>query len=237
MNNVINPIVVDGWLKDFEVLNSEYKEKPDTYKFDLLEAAVVLKLQAPNYSSIDDPRIVAAIDDDVREKARLIRKYYTKRWFWNALNSTGMSAFRQRAYELLESQTRTVLKKDLGIYVKLPWFYEEDIVYEEFKKELITDDIPNLSPGRGKSQRRLEFLKTSNGWQGKRRTTRYWFKDDNRFLYGIELEMQNPLIPFFEEAIFANPTCVFEAHLVADRIDKMYYYKLNQFKLLKETNG
>lgn len=235
MNNVINPIVVDGWLKDFEVV-SAYSEKPDTYKFDLLEAAVVLKKFAPEFMSIDDPRIVDAIDAEVKEKASAIRKYYTKRWFWNALNSTKLSSFRQRAYELLETQTRTVLKKDLGIYVKLPWFYEEDIVYEDFKKELKTDDIPNLSPGRGKSQRRLEFLKTSNGWQGKRRTTRYWFKDDNKFLYGIELEMQNPLLPFFEEAIFANPTCVFEAYLVADRIDRMYYYKLNQFKLLKETN-
>jgi hypothetical protein len=111
------------------------------------------------------------------------------------------------------------------------------MIYNEFKKELITDDIPHLSPGRGRSQRRLEFLKTSNGWQGKRRTTRYWFKDDNRFLYGIELEMQNPLLPFFEDAIFTNPTCVFEAQLSIDRIDKMYFYKLNQYKLLKETNA
>ena len=234
MSNVLE---VTDWIKDFE-LTSSYEEKPSLYKFDLLEAAVVLHDHAPAFLSIEESRVLDAIDQNVKDRAEAIRKFYTKQWFWNSLSSNrSLSPFRQRAHYLLESRTREVLKKDIGIYVKLPWFYEEDMIYNEFKKDLITTDLPHLSPGRGKSQRRLEFLKTTNGWQGKRRLTRYWFKDDNKFLYSIEIEMQNPLIPFFEEAIFANPTCLFEGFLVEDRIDRLYYYKLNQFKLLKETNA
>ena len=234
MSNILE---VTDWIKDFE-LSATYDEKPETYKFDLLEAAVVLYDHAPAFLSIEESRVLDAIDQDVKDRAEAIRKFYTKQWFWNSLSSNrSMSAFRQRAHYLLESRTREVLKKDIGIYVKLPWFYEEDMIYNEFKKELITTDIPHILPSKGISQRRLEFLKTSNGWQGKRRSKRYWFKDDNRFLYGIDLEMANPLLPFFEEAIFANPTCIFEAYLSIDRIDKMYYYKLTQYKLLKETNA
>ena len=224
---------VTDYLESF----TTYQEKPVKYEVDLLEAACVIKSMAPSFGSLSSVDVAERITPEIKEQAEKIRKYYTRRWFWTSLSGDKpLSSFRQRAHYLLESRTREVMEKDLGIYVKMPWFYEEDIVYEEFKKELITKDLPHLSPGRGRSQRRLEFLKTSNSWQGKRKVTRYWFKDDNKFLYAIELEMQNPLLPFFEEAIFANPTCVFECDLNEQRIDRLYFYRVQSFKLLKENN-
>jgi len=102
----------------------------------------------------------------------------------------------------LESRTREVLKKDIGIYVKLPWFYEEDMIYNDFKKTLkTTKDIPTVNHGRNKVEVAITFLRTSNGWQGKRRTTKYWFKDDSDYLYCIDLEMTNPLMSIFDEAV------------------------------------
>jgi hypothetical protein len=229
---------VSDWIKDFE-LTSAYEEKPDTYKFDLLEAAVVLYDHAPAFLSIEESRVLDAIDQKIKDRAEAIRKFYTKQWFWNSLSSNkGMSPFRQRAHYLLESRTREVMKKDIGIYVKLPWFYEEDMIYNEFKKTLkTTSNIPTINHNKGRVHVTVTFLKTTNGWQGKRRLTRYWFKDYADYLYCIDLEMANPLMSMFDDAVKERVTCSFETYIQTDRIDQLHFYKLNQYKLLKETNA
>jgi hypothetical protein len=234
------PVQVTDWLKDFEILNSQpYEEKPETYPFDLLESAVVLKTLAPHFADLSSPTLLEAITPEVTAQADAIRKFYTRQWFWTSLSGgRPLSSFRQRAHYLLESRTREVLKKDIGIYVKLPWFYEEDMIYNEFKKTLkTTSAIPTISHNKGRLHVTVTFLKTSNGWQGKRKLTRYWFKDDADYLYGIDLEMSNPLIELFDEAVRSQATCSFETFIQTDRIDQMYFYKLNQYKLLKEVNA
>lgn len=237
MTNIIDvKTSIDSWLKDFETV-SAYEDSETEYGFDLLAAAIVLKNRAPNMTCIDDPLVVNDITPEIEAQAEQIRKHYTKAWFWLTMNGERLTPFRQRAHYLLQHRVRKVTKRDVGLYVKMPWFYEEDMNHAELKKLAITDDLPRLASGRGKSMRRLEFLKTSNGWQGKRRTTRYWFKDDNNFLYGIELEMNNPLLPMFDDEVKSRPNgCVFETYLSENRVDKMNYYKLHSYKLLKEPN-
>jgi hypothetical protein len=111
------------------------------------------------------------------------------------------------------------------------------MIYNEFKKTLkTTRDIPTVNHNMNKVQIALTFLKTTNGWQGKRRSTRYWFKDEADYLYCIDLEMTNPLMNMFDEAIKERSTCSFETLIQTDRIDQLYFYKLNQYKLLKENN-
>ena len=85
MSNVLE---VTDWIKDFE-LTATYQEKPDTYKFDLLEAAVVLYDHAPAFLSIEEPRVLDAIDQSVKDRAEDIRKFYTKQWFWTSLKLLG----------------------------------------------------------------------------------------------------------------------------------------------------
>jgi hypothetical protein len=111
------------------------------------------------------------------------------------------------------------------------------MIYNDFKKTLkTTKDIPTVNHGRNKVEVAIKFLRTSNGWQGKRRTTKYWFKDDSDYLYCIDLEMTNPLMSMFDEAVKERGTCKFETVIQTDRIDQLYFYKLHQYKLLKETN-
>jgi hypothetical protein len=223
---------------DLSPFDNTYKEKTEKFDVDLLEAACVIKEMTPNFGSLGGADVAAKITPEIKVKAEAIRKYYTRKWFWSNLSGDKpLSQFRQRANYLLESRTQEVMEKDQGIYIKLPWFYEEDIVYEEFKKEYITTDLPRIAYSRGSAPIKLTFLKTSKSWQGKRKLVRYWFTNDSKFLYAIDLEMQNPLLSFFEEAIFANPTCLFECVLSENRIDKLYYYRVQSFKLLKENNA
>lgn len=227
--------ILDAWVSDFEGLQSStYEETPIKLGVDPLEAACVIKSLAPNFEDIESRRVAELITPEIKEYAEEIRKYYTKAWFWNAMSGSKLSPFRQRANFLLESRSREFLRKDVGIYVKLPWFYEEDMIHNDLKKLTITTDLPNIRTVGGKRQCQLEFLKTSNGWQGKRKTVRYWFKDVDNYLYGLELEMSNPLLEMFDDAVKEKAVCVFETYLAENRIDKMHYYKLHSYKLLKE---
>jgi len=149
-----------------------------------------------------------------------------------------LSDYRRRLINLLENRIRNCKDQDCGIYYKLPYFYEEDVVYEEFKKTLKTDSISSLGSSRQNTMlKRLEFLKTSSVRQRKCKQIRYWFKDDNNFLYGIELTSDNPLLPIFDDYIKDRSTILFETRITEDRIDNMYFYKLYSYKFVKEQNA
>jgi hypothetical protein len=222
---------LDNFIRD--LIATDGTESPKVYNFDLLEAACVLKDLAPSFTDISSPSVQSAITPEIKTKAAEIRKYYTRRWFWSSLNSIQLSPFRQRAQYLLESRTREVQKNDIGIYVKLPWFYEEDMIYEDFKTTLITSDIPHVAV-RGKQIIEVTYLRNSHSWQGKRKITRYWFKNDQNYLFNIEVAIDNPLVHVFEDAIAERATCKFETFLKSSRIDQMYFYNMFNFKLVKE---
>jgi N-glycosylase/DNA lyase len=139
---------------------------------------------------------------------------------------------------LLENRVRQCKDQDIGIYFKLPWFYEEDIVYEEFKNNYVVTDLPRLAYNNkpNKTSIKLQFLKTTTSYQRKRKIERFWFTD-SKYLYGIEVESNNPLMSMFKEILETKQLHTFNTYISQDRIDQMYFYKLFQFTFDKENNN
>lgn len=211
---------------------TEFKEDP------LVLSCVVKRFleTGQGYRDMNDTTTVNDITEDDRALAEKVREYFTKKFFWRALSENRpLSDYRRRLINLLENRIRNCKDQDCGIYYKLPYFYQEDVVYEEFKKNLKTEKISDLGNSRqNKMLKRLEFLKTTLSAQRKRKIIRYWFKDDNEFLYGLELTHDNPLLMIFDDYIAEHSTVVFDTRLTEDRIDNMNYYKLFQYKFVKE---
>jgi hypothetical protein len=222
------------------VFDQKYNEEEKQFDLDPLVLACSCKdlvKRTGGYYSLDGVEVRENVTDAIKAEAEAVRKYYTKKYFWANFQSK-LSDYRTRVCYLLEHRISKIKDQDQGIYYKLPWFYEEDMIYDDFKLNLITTDISPLGSSRGnKFTKRLEFLKTSFSSQRKRKITRYWFKDDNNFLYGIELQTDNPLLPMFEQYLTDNPTPLMETRLAEDRIDKMEFYKMYSYKFLKETNA
>jgi len=114
------------------IFSTTYNEKEMSFKEDPLVLAVSLKdlmNRSPgSYYSIEDPRVLENVNDDIRTKSEQIRKYYGRKYFWSNLsNNQQLSGFRSRVCYLLENRIRTCKDKDAGIYYKLPYFYDEDI--------------------------------------------------------------------------------------------------------------
>ncbi len=238
--NTITKNTFDELLKDFE-FQTYLDDKEKTWDEDPLVLAVSLKdLSSKNdrFYSLSNSEVKEHVSDIHRQEAEIIRKYYTKKFFWTSLtDSRSLSPFRTRLCYLLESRTRTTKDKDEGIYYKLPWFYEEDMVYEDFKKTLITTDLPKIDFKVQPVAKMLTFIKTTTGWQAKRKVDHFWFKDSDNYLHGIVVARDNPLLELFRGILDENPNCTFITRISQDRIDQMYYYKLHNFKLVKEKHA
>ena len=225
------------------IFSATYKENTVEFKEDPLVLAVSVKdLMDRNpgqFFSLEDTRVTEHINEDIRTKAEQIRKYYGRKYFWNNLtNGTRQSDYRGRVCYLLENRIRTCKDKDAGIYYKLPYFYDEDMIYDEFKKQYNTTDLPrvsNINFTKSKHHLTLKYVKTTSSRQQKRNINRFWFTDDV-YVYGIEVANDNPLLDLFKQVIVEKGTVTFETYYNVDRIDQMYFYKLFNFALAKEQN-
>lgn len=224
---------------DLDIFSSTYKEKETEFKEDPLVLAVSLKelwSRTGEYISMEDLRVLENITDDIRERAEAVRKYFTKKFFWqNLKNSNHLSDYRRRVCYLLENHVRTCKDQDIGIYFKLPWFYEEDIVYEDLKKQYSTTDLPRIVYGNKapKDTLKLTYLKTSFSYQRKRKVERFWFTN-GKYLYSMEIESTNPLIYMLKDKLESASEHTLNTFITQDRIDQMHYYKLFQFTFAKE---
>jgi hypothetical protein len=226
-----------------DIFSATYKEKETEFKDDPLVLSVAAKdliEQCPGqFFSLEDLRVYEHVNDNHKEEAERIRKYYTRKFFWKQLESNrNISDFRSRLCYLLENRVRTCKDQDSGIYYKLPYFYHEDMIYDEFKTKYKTSDIPRLthSQKNPKPQLTLTYLKTSTSRQKKRNVNRFWFTD-NTYLYNIEIASDNPLLDMFKQLVISKMTITLDTYYNVDRIDQMYFYKLYNFTLTKESNA
>jgi hypothetical protein len=235
-------VVLTDWIEDFKKIESNsYVENEIVFKDDPLALACSLKnlVETNNgHYSLDDLRVSDNITPEIRAHAEVVRKYYSKKFFWNNLSGLNNSSFRSRVCSLLEGHVRTCTEKDRGIYYKLPWFYDEDMIYDEFKKTYNTTNLSSLGSKRNNVfTKRLTYLKSSKGWQKNRKSEYFWFTDDNKDLYCIPINLDNTLLSMFRGMIEENPTPLFETMITEDRLDNMHFYKLFNFKFIKESHA
>lgn len=228
-------------LELIDPFNQTYQEKEIGFKEDPLVLSVSAKdLLAQNpgtYFSLEDLRVYEHVNDNHKEEAERIRKYYSRKFIWKQLESNrNISDFRSRVCYLLENRIRTCKDRDSGIYYKLPYFFQEDMIYDEFKKQYNTTDVPRIGIIKTRPQLTLTYLKTSVSRQKKRNVNRFWFTD-NTYLYSIEITSDNPLLELFKQLVIERMTITLDTYYNVDRIDQMYFYKLYNFTLTKDSNA
>ena len=240
MTNILAEVRSRNLVEDFDLFNSAYKETEKEFNEDPLVLAVSLrdlskKTEGYHYS-LDDSRVVDNITDEIRSLAEQIRKYYGKKYFWtNLTNTRELSGFRSRTCYLLENRIRKCKEKDVGIYYKLPYFYDEDMIYDDFKKQYNTTDLPRLDNFRPPVKHRLtlNYIKNTSSRQQKRNINRFWFTDST-YLYSIEIANDNILLDMFTQLVTEKGSVTFDTYYNIDRIDQMYFYKLFKFTLAKD---
>jgi hypothetical protein len=226
-----------------DLFNNEYREKSVTFEQDPLVLACVVKrlleINPGTYLSLDSQFVTGDVTDSDVALAEDIRKYYTKKWFWQSLkDGRGLSDFRRQVCYLLENRIKECKDRDTGIYYKLPWFYDEDMIYDTFKQQYNTTELPTVAYGMkpAKTKFELTYLKSTVSRQQKRKLERFWFTNGT-YLYTIMITQDNPLLEMFRNMIEQGKTVQIESYYKVDRLDQMYFYSLFQFNFLKEHNA
>ena len=221
---VANPTSSTGW-------DELLKERKTKFEVDPLVCSVSFHRRKGSYGLLDSKEDV---NEDDLNLAKQIREYYTKKYFWNTLkNIRPQSDFRTNAYRLLSIEKKWDLtERECGLFVKMPAFYAEDQIYDQFKSTLITDRKTYVDKGPMKSVvERLEYLGKTFRWQGNKRTS-YWFKDSQSRLYSYTTSHNHPFNDLFEEKVQTPQLMEFSCGI--DNISDMYYNNIGSFSFVKE---
>lgn len=223
---VTNPAATTGW---DELLN----DRGTKFEVDPLVCSVAYLRNTGNYGITHNKDEIKPEDYD---RAKQIRDYYTKKYFWNSLKTTRpQTEFRSNAQRLLAiTEDWSLSDRDQGFFVKLPAFYAEDVVYDGYMSRFKTDMETARELVGPNNTRCLEFLNKTFRWQAQKRVT-YWFKDADNRLYGYTTFHDHPFNALFEEKIQQPQT--FEFACGVDNISTMWYNAIKSFTILKETNA
>lgn len=205
------------------------------YSVDPLVCSVAMYRNSTSYGLL---KAADSITDEDRDQANAIRNYYSKKYFWDSLKAQRpQSEYRQSAVRLLAiTEGWKLTDRDAGLFVKLPWFYAEDRVYDEFRSTLNVNRESYVGPNAFNAvTKKLTYLKKTIRWQGSKRAVSFWFKDDANKLSAITVFADNPFIDIFEEQI--QVPRVFEFAPKVDRLIDMWYNTMKSFKIVKESNA
>lgn len=219
------------------LFGSEYREEPVKFDINPLVLSVRLKkMREENPSQwlrLDDSSVKAKLMGDDFNEAEVIKEYYSKKLMWTTIKDSKLSAYRIRLQQLLQHPKTILSKKEVGLFVTLPYFYEEDQVLDQIAKQYRIVNCPEVKLNLKKVQRELAYIHHTTRWVNKKKFIFYWFADDNQFVYNIQLDESNLLKKFFEHIVLTRSTSVFETNLA--KVNYPFdYYKMFDFTLIKD---
>lgn len=218
------------------LFNQTYQESPVSFDVNPLVLSVRLKkmsiAEPAMWRQLQDPEVKAQLTGEDFNEAEAIKNYYSKKMLWAMLKDGKLSSFRSDLLQLLEHPKSILSKKEIGMFVRLPYFYQEDQILDSIARQYRVINCPDARPNLQKITRELVYIHSTSRWMNKKKQTFYWFGDDNRFVYNIQIEESNPLRKFFEDIVLAKSTNIFETYITKIRFP-FDYYKMFDYKLVK----
>ena len=159
-------------------------------------------------------------------KATDIRNYYSKKFLWNSLNDKATD-YQQTALRLLTVDSScgwNITEREQGLFVKLPWFYEEDQAYDELKQLVNSEDYVN-----DVVVTQLTYFKKTITWRGSTKKIRIWLKDNANRIYSVTSMPGNPFTDFFED--FLQIPRMLECSVNVVKTRGFCFYNIKTFKV------
>jgi len=138
-------------------------------------------------------------DEESLELAKEIRSYYLNKISYRTfMTDREPSDFYKLVNEFFSMPIGTFTEHHIGVIVKLPELYEEDLEYDDLEETYTSHD--NIEDG--VKDLRLFFERCTILRRGKRRYRMYWLTTESKkHLYVLPVEHRNYLTPFIDKAI------------------------------------
>ena len=226
LNNLFKNINRSDYVKRYEVIEATE---------DILALSVAWKrlrnikneggsLNASVTTLLDD-HLFRKIEEPDRIRANEIRDYFSKKIMLWTLKSVKLSAYRQDLNKFIHGDGKKVTEELLPLIYRLPEFYEYDIQFDQFKRE-INLEITNFS--NIDSVKKITTLTPITSFYKTNKRVKhfeYWLKDNNDNAHLITIEPKNPLKHIWDK-IFTNGQLRIEATCYPKKYDELQYFQL-----------
>jgi len=200
----------------------------------LLSERISLLAKSFSFKNILDSVIFENLNDNDREIASTIRKYYSQQIVMWALKGIKLTSFREDLKTYLNGEGNKFVENTIPLVTKLPYFYDYDIKLDEIKREFTTDlsgynpittNIPD------KHSYILTPIKSLFRKTKKTKCIEYWLKDNYNRAYKIEIEHNNPLQPLWDKT-FNSSKLEILGYIKVKRLDDLNYFHLFGWEVL-----
>jgi hypothetical protein len=232
LNNLFKNINRSDYVKRYEVIEATedilalsvtWKRLRDTISKDKLSPKVTTV--HPPVTTLLDDHLFRKIEESDRVRANEIRDYFSKKIMLWTLKSVKLSAYRQDLNKFIHGDGKKVTEELLPLIYRLPEFYEYDIQFDQFKREV---NLEILNFGKIDSVKKITTLTPIKSFYKTNKRVKhfeYWLKDSNDNAHLITIEPKNPLKHIWDK-IFTNGQIRIEGTYYPKKYDELQYYQL-----------
>jgi hypothetical protein len=200
----------------------------------LLSEKISLLAKSFSFKNILDSVVFENINDNDREIASTIRKYYSQQILMWALKGIKLTAFREDLKTYINGEGNKFVENTIPLVTKLPYFYDYDTKLDEIKREFTTDTEGfNHAATNNPSKRSciLTPIKSLSRKTKKVKCIEYWLKDNYNQAYKIEIEHNNPLQHLWDKT-FNSSKLEILCYTKVKRLDDLNYFHIFGWEVL-----
>jgi len=182
-------------------------------------------------TKLTDEILFKEMTQEDREKANVIRDYYSKKIMMFTLKGQKLSNYRKDLNTFIHGDCKVVKEEMMPLVYRLPEFYEYDVGVDEMFRDLDTrfEELKIASP----KLLTLYPVKKFTVKRKHRKFVEYWLKDKENKPYKIEINSNNELIHlwdyFYDKGKYHEITLDTVAKF--DDWDSISHYKMIKWKL------
>jgi hypothetical protein len=200
----------------------------------LLSENISLLAKSFSFKNILDSTIFENLNDNDREIASSIRKYYSQQILMWALKGIKLTAFREDLKTYINGEGNKFVENTIPLVTKLPYFYDYDIKLDEIKREFTTDTDgfnPAATNKPSKNSYILTPIKSLSRKTKRVKCIEYWLKDNYNQAYKIEIEHNNPLQHLWDKTFNFNKLEIL-GYTKVKRLDDLNYFQIFGWEVL-----
>jgi len=224
LNNLFKNINRSDYVKRYEVIEATEDILALSVAWKRLRDTKNESIQTGITTLLDD-NLFRKIEEPDRIRANEIRDYFSKKIMLWTLKSVKLSAYRQDLNKFIHGDGKKITEELLPLIYRLPEFYEYDVQFDQFKRE-VNLEINNFN--KLDNHKKITTLTPVTSFYKTNKRVKhfeYWLKDSNDNAHLITIEPKNPLKHIWDK-IFTNGPLRIEATCYPKKYDELQYFQL-----------
>lgn len=184
-------------------------------------------------TTLTDNILFTEINHEDRNRADIIRDYYSKKLIVMTLRGQRISKFRKDLNTFIHGDCKIVKEEMMPLIFRLPEFYDYDIQLQEMFSDLNKQFEDTEDQAYGAAYGGKKILKPMKKFVVKLRTNKfseYWLKDDDNKAYKIEIPIENKLNHLWEH-FFEQESIPLQGYFRYMERDGINYFHLKNWEI------